>query len=154
MLAARITLDFDVRYGLDKSWTPAQFTEVCIEPSRRTSTGKQELRNDCPEVCTDCPGGMAAALALALLTVSLAEAHHSYAATFDVDHHITLEGKVTQFGFRNPHSYLQIEVSDGKAAPCAGPSSGAARLHSESGYRRGTLKVGDVVKVRGIASPV
>ena len=28
VLAARITLDFDVRYGLDKSWTPAQFTEA------------------------------------------------------------------------------------------------------------------------------
>jgi hypothetical protein len=28
VLAAKITLDFDVRYGLDKSWTPAQFTEA------------------------------------------------------------------------------------------------------------------------------
>jgi cyclase len=28
VLAAKITQDFDVRYGLDKSWTPAQFTEA------------------------------------------------------------------------------------------------------------------------------
>ena len=28
VLAAKITMDFDVRYGLDKSWTPAQFTEA------------------------------------------------------------------------------------------------------------------------------
>jgi len=28
VLAAKITLDFDVRYGLDKSWTPTQFTEA------------------------------------------------------------------------------------------------------------------------------
>ncbi len=50
----------------------------------------------------------------ATLTVSVAEAHHSYAATFDVDHHINLEGKVTQFDSRNPHSYIQLEVPDGK----------------------------------------
>ncbi len=28
VLAAKVTLDFDARYGLDKSWTPAQFTEA------------------------------------------------------------------------------------------------------------------------------
>jgi glyoxylase-like metal-dependent hydrolase (beta-lactamase superfamily II) len=28
VLAGKITLDFDVRYGLDKSWTPAQFAEA------------------------------------------------------------------------------------------------------------------------------
>jgi hypothetical protein len=88
----------------------------------------------------------------ATLTVSVAEAHHSYAATFDVDHHITLEGKVTQFGFRNPHSYIQVEVPDGKGGTVRWSVewSGTASLKSQ-GIDRGTLKVGDLVKI--VASP-
>ncbi len=50
----------------------------------------------------------------ATLTVGVVQAHHSYAATFDVDHPINLKGTVAQFGFRNPHSYIQLEVPDGK----------------------------------------
>lgn len=42
VLAAKITRDFDVRYGLDKSWTPAQFTEAVYRtlPARGKGTGK------------------------------------------------------------------------------------------------------------------
>ena len=88
----------------------------------------------------------------AMLAVGVAEAHHSYAATFDVDHHINLEGKVTQFGFRNPHSYIQLEVPDGKGGTVRWSIewSGTASL-TRQGIDRGTLKVGDVVKV--VASP-
>jgi hypothetical protein len=88
----------------------------------------------------------------ATLTVSVAEAHHSYAATFDVDHHINLEGKVTQFGFRNPHSYIQLEVPDGKGGNVRWSVewSGTASLASQ-GIKPGTLKVGDFVKI--VASP-
>ena len=95
---------------------------------------------------------MAATLTVAMLTVSVAEAHHSYAATFDVDHHLNLEGKVTQFGFRNPHSYIQLEVPDGKGSTVrwAIEWSGTASLSSQ-GITPGTLKVGDIVKV--VASP-
>jgi hypothetical protein len=88
----------------------------------------------------------------ATLTVSVAEAHHSYAATFDVDHHINLDGKVTQFGFRNPHSYIQLEVPDGKGGTVRWSIewSGTASLASQ-GIKPGTLKVGDFVKI--VASP-
>jgi hypothetical protein len=93
-----------------------------------------------------------AMLGVTLLRVTTAEAHHSYAATFDVDHRINLEGKVTQFGFRNPHSYIQLEVPDGKggAVRWSVEWSGTASLKSQ-GIDRGTLKVGDIVKV--VASP-
>ena len=93
-----------------------------------------------------------AALTVAILPVSIAEAHHSYAATFDVDHHINLEGKVTQFGFRNPHSYIQLEVPDGKGGSVRWSVewSGTSSLTSQ-GIDRGTLKVGDVLKV--VVSP-
>jgi hypothetical protein len=95
---------------------------------------------------------LTATLTVTMLTVAIAEAHHSYAATFDVDHHINLQGKVTQFGFRNPHSYIQLEVSDGKGGTVRWSVewSGTASLTSQ-GIDRGTLKVGDIVKV--VASP-
>lgn len=95
---------------------------------------------------------MAATFTVAVLPVSTAEAHHSYAATFDVDHHINLEGKVTQFGFRNPHSYIQLEVPGGKDGPVRWSIewSGTSSLTSQ-GIDRGTLKVGDVLKV--VVSP-
>jgi hypothetical protein len=88
----------------------------------------------------------------ATLTVGVAEAHHSYAATFDVDHPINLKGTVAQFGFRNPHSYIQLEVPDGKGGTVRWSVewSGTASL-SREGINRGTLKVGDVVKV--VATP-
>jgi hypothetical protein len=84
--------------------------------------------------------------------VGVAEAHHSYAATFDVDHHINLTGTVAQFGFRNPHSYIQLEVPDGKGGTVRWSVewSGTSSLTS-AGIDRGTLKVGDVLKV--VASP-
>ena len=93
-----------------------------------------------------------AALTVAILPVSIAEAHHSYAATFDVDHPINLKGTVAQFGFRNPHSYIQLEVPDGKggAVRWSVEWSGTASLTSQ-GIERGTLRVGDVVTV--VASP-
>jgi Family of unknown function (DUF6152) len=92
-------------------------------------------------------------LALATtLTVGVAEAHHSYAATFDVDHQVNLKGTVVQFGFRNPHSFIQLEVPDGKGGTVRWSVewSGTASL-ARQGIDRGTLKVGDVVKV--VASP-
>ena len=95
---------------------------------------------------------VAATLTVAMLTVSIAEAHHSYAATFDVDHHINLQGRITQFGFRNPHSYIQLEVADGKAGTVRWSIewSGTASLATQ-GINPGTLKVGDLVKI--VASP-
>jgi hypothetical protein len=88
----------------------------------------------------------------AILTVGVAEAHHSYAATFDVDHPINLKGTVRQFGFRNPHSYIQLEVPDGQGGTVRWSIewSGTASL-SREGIDRGTLKVGDIVKV--VATP-
>jgi hypothetical protein len=41
VLAANITLDFDVRYGLDKSWTPAQFTEAVYRTLPAAARGKK-----------------------------------------------------------------------------------------------------------------
>jgi len=45
-----------------------------------------------------------------LLAGVAAYAHHSYAATYDVGKEVKLEGKLIQFTFRNPHSYVTIQA--------------------------------------------
>ena len=38
-------------------------------------------------------------------------AHHSFAAEFDINRPIQLDGVVTKMEFSNPHSWLHIEVT-------------------------------------------
>jgi hypothetical protein len=70
-------------------------------------------------------------LAIVLLAVRI-EAHHSFAATYFEDKTTQIEGKLVQFQFRNPHSFMQVEVKDAKGEVDAGPSNGAARLSWEA----------------------
>jgi Family of unknown function (DUF6152) len=50
-------------------------------------------------------------------------AHHSFTATYHEDQTVKIEGKLIQFQFRNPHSFVQ--VLDEKGICC--PSSGEVR---------------------------
>ena len=50
-----------------------------------------------------------------LVCVATAYAHHSFAATYDESKTITLEGRMVQFSFRNPHSFVQVEVTHWKS---------------------------------------
>jgi hypothetical protein len=75
-------------------------------------------------------------------------AHHSFGATYDVKERITLEGKLVNFMFRNPHSFVHVEVpdADGVVERWSVEWSGAAAL-TRQGVERGTLRVGDEVAI-------
>jgi hypothetical protein len=90
-----------------------------------------------------------------LLAGSAAYAHHSYSATYDVAKETKLEGKLLQFVYRNPHSFVTIQAPDQKGVQqrWAVEWSGTGQLASQ-GVTRESLKVGDEVVIVGRPSRV
>ena len=79
-----------------------------------------------------------------------AYAHHSFGAVYDSKKQIKIEGKLVQFVFRNPHSFVHIEAPDdhGVTQRWAIEWSAAGSLGGQ-GVDRQTLRVGDHVIVTG-----
>jgi Family of unknown function (DUF6152) len=78
------------------------------------------------------------------------QAHHSFAATYFVDQEISIDGTLTQFMFRNPHSFVKVMVKDkqGQEQIWSIEWGGGAQLTQEH-VTRDTLKTGDHVIVTG-----
>ena len=94
---------------------------------------------------------MLAILTLAVMAVAVpGRAHHSFAATYDESKKVSIEGKLVQFLFRNPHSFVHVMAPDanGQAQRWAVEWGGAGQLGGQ-GVTRETLKTGDVVVIMG-----
>ena len=89
-------------------------------------------------------------LAFALMATGQVTAHHSFAAAYFEDKTMQVEGKLVQFQFRNPHSFIQLEVKDdkGQIQRWSIEWGGASQLGSQ-GVTNETLKYGDVVTIIG-----
>lgn len=89
-------------------------------------------------------------VAAALLGGGRAYAHHSFAATYFVDQEVTVEGTLTQFLYRNPHSFIKVESKDdkGETVVWSVEWGGGAQLTQEH-VTRDTLKPGDHVIISG-----
>ena len=94
------------------------------------------------------------AMMVALLVSAAASAHHSFGATYDTakEKEMKLQGKLVQFAYRNPHSFVHIEAPDksGTVQRWAIEWGGTAQL-ANAGVKRDSLKVGDEVVI--IVSP-
>ena len=89
-------------------------------------------------------------VASAFAAGSAAYAHHSYAATYDTSKEIKLEGKLVQFVYRNPHSFVHIEAPDPQGAQQRWAVEwGAGGQLNRQGVTRETLHPGDHVIVTG-----
>lgn len=87
---------------------------------------------------------------LLLSAAGQAFAHHSFAATYDPDREIKVEGTVKEFIWRNPHSFIKIEAPDDKGNLQMWTTEWAAPTQlSESHLTRTSLKAGDKVIVIG-----
>lgn len=95
------------------------------------------------------PGFLAAALVVALLTPPVG-AHHSFAAQYDRNKPITLAGTVTKMEWMNPHIYFYIDVKDSSGTVTNWAIEGGApnQLY-RAGWRRDSVKIGDLVVVEG-----
>ena len=82
----------------------------------------------------------------ALLFGMTAYAHHSFASTYDLAKQVKIEGKMVQFLFRNPHSFVHVETADGERWSIEWAGGGQL---AGNGIDRNTLKVGDPVIVSG-----
>ena len=89
-------------------------------------------------------------VAAATLFGAQAYAHHSFAATYLEDRMVTIEGDLVQFMFRNPHSWVHVNVKekDGTVVRYAVEWGGAGQLGGQ-GVDRDTLKIGDHVIISG-----
>jgi len=89
-------------------------------------------------------------IGIVLLSGTAAYSHHSYAATYDTTEQIKLEGKLLQFQYRNPHSFVHIEAPDQKGVlhRWSVEWAGTAQLDT-AGVKPESLKVGDELIIVG-----
>ena len=92
------------------------------------------------------------ALGIAGLALNAAptEAHHSFAATYFYDRVQKIEGKLVQFLYRNPHSFMHVEAPDSKGVMQRWAVEwGAGRQLTQQGVTQVTLHTGDHVIIEG-----
>src|SRR5262245_2223029 len=88
-------------------------------------------------------------LALSLLAVPVA-AHHAFAAEFDVDKPVKVNGTITKVEFTNPHAWLYVDVKEGDGKITNWRFElGAPNALIRLGWRTDTIKIGTEVEVAG-----
>lgn len=89
--------------------------------------------------------------AVAVLAATAVEAHHSFAALFDSKKSISVRGRVVEFEFKAPHSYIELEaVSDDTAAAVTWQVETATPgMLIRQGVTPETIRPGDTITVRG-----
>jgi hypothetical protein len=92
---------------------------------------------------------------MVIAALTTASAHHSFGATYEVSKQVKVEGKIVQFVYRNPHSFVHVEAPDasGVMQRWAVEWGGTSQL-AGAGVKRDSLKIGDQVVIVGRPSRV
>ena len=85
-------------------------------------------------------------LLVSSVLVPTVQGHHSYAATYDVQSTVTLDGSLVRFDLRSPHSYVHIQApdDDGNMQRWAVEWSAPSALNRQ-GVSRDSLRTGDEI---------
>lgn len=96
------------------------------------------------------PRVLVLAAVILLAGAGRASAHHGFTAEYDASQKVEVEGVVTEFAWRNPHSFMKIDVmgKDGTTQSWTLEWGSATQL-ANSQVTRTTLKPGDRIIVSG-----
>jgi hypothetical protein len=94
---------------------------------------------------------LASGLLMAIAVALPAAAHHSFAAQYDSKKPVKIGGVVTRVEWTNPHVYIYVDVTDAKTKKVAnwGFEMGPPHMLQKTGWKRNSLKNGEVVEVEG-----
>ena len=94
--------------------------------------------------------GLAVFAFINALTVVPASAHHSFAAAFDADKPVTVQGVITQAKLANPHSWIYLDVKDenGNVVQWGFEAQTPTAL-IRSGVKPEVFTVGSLVTIKG-----
>jgi hypothetical protein len=93
---------------------------------------------------------VALTFAAAMLAAVPARAHHAFAAEFDINQPVRLQGKVSRMEWVNPHAWIHVDVTgpDGKVASWM-VEGGSPNILLRRGFTKESLLPGTEITVEG-----
>ena len=88
----------------------------------------------------------AASIAMTLTITTPVSGHHS-TSIYQTDQLMTVEGVVTQYEWKNPHTYIQIEITDGDGTHVTNIEAGSISWLRPLGLAPNSFQIGDLVTV-------
>ena len=87
---------------------------------------------------------------LALAAAPTLSAHHSFAAEYDANKHVTIHGSVVRVEWTNPHARFYVETKESNGSIVTWNLELASpNVLVRQGWTRNSLKIGDEITVTG-----